>query len=156
VQYGPNVNVYPYVPWREDFEKIPVYGTGIAYTQAWNILSVGIGVSKRILPHLELQAGTSLSPVVYCEDQDDHFLRLVQFNETMTGGRGIEPFASASYSFGDSAVLRLEYSYRYLDRVRGTTKITKIGSGQTLGTMTDGAGAAYGVHDVGLTLMVRL
>ncbi len=136
-------------------QKINVYGTGIAYTKIWNILSIGLGISRRILPQLEVEAGTTLSPLVYCEDQDDHFLRLVQFNETMSGGRGIEPFASLVYSFGESASLRLEYFYRYLDRVRGTTTIKTIGSGQNRGTITDGAGAAYAVHDAGLTLMVR-
>lgn len=149
LQYGPNTgSPTPYTtPWSSSFPQVPVYGTGMAYQQIWSFLSFGLDLGWNFLPRWTLYAGMGFSPGAACWDQDDHFLRLLQFNENLSGGYGLEPQIRLVFAGSTRIDFSLSLSYRYIQGLRGDSYFQGIGvSGDTytIGSYTYDMGTVYG------------
>jgi len=154
-QYGPNINE-PYVEWDSSFAKESIYGTGIAYEQNWILILSGLQLDWQVGRRGTLASGILISALLYCADQDDHILRLLQFNETMSGGFAYEPHFSFSYAFSGRTTFSAKTSHRNIQGLRGDTAIMKIGTGTDQGTDEDSAGVSYSVFDFTLSARISL
>lgn len=157
IQYGPNTgdDYDTFIPWDSSFPKVATYGTGMAYWQNWVSLAPVLEVLWQATPRLSLRGGTSIYILNSCSDQDDHYLRLLQFTEIMAGGLGFEPRLSAVYGLTNTLVLGFEASWRYISGLRGNTKIMEIGSGYSEGPYADIAGTDYSVARCAFTVSAR-
>ncbi|WP_304226026.1 omptin family outer membrane protease [Gracilinema caldarium] len=156
-QYGPNTgnDATTYILWSSSFPKVPVYGTGIGYWQNWVSLAPIVELRWQALPGLSLQVGTAVYFLNSCNDQDDHYLRLLQFTEKMAGGIGFEPSIGAATNLGANLSLGLEASWRFITGLRGSTTIMAIGDGSTAGPYADTAGVDYSVARLALILTAQ-
>jgi outer membrane protease len=143
-QYDPK-NSDPPIPWSSSFPKVPVYGTGIGYWQNWVSIAPTLELLWQTTERLSLLAGVSLYGLNSCSDQDDHYLRLLQFTEKLAGGYGVEPKVSVAYQLTQNLSLGLTASWRFITGLRGNTTVMVIGSGTQDGPYADTAGAAYSV-----------
>ena len=136
-----------YGPWDPSLPKTSVYGTGMAYEQRWSFLAFGLDLGWNFLPRWTLTAGLGFIPGAACWDQDDHFLRLLQFNENLYGGYGLEPQVRLVFGGSKRIDLSLSVSYRYIQGLRGDSYFQGIGiSGDTytMGSYTYAVGTVYG------------
>jgi outer membrane protease len=122
-----------------------VYGTGIGYWQNWVSIAPTLELLWQTTERLSLLAGVSLYGLNSCSDQDDHYLRLLQFTEKLAGGYGVEPKVSVAYQLTQNLSLGLTASWRFITGLRGNTTVMVIGSGTQDGPYADTAGAAYSV-----------
>jgi outer membrane protease len=111
-------------------------------------LSFGLGLDWSISERLTLSGAILVTPLVYAVDQDNHYFRLEQFNETLYGAFGVDPSLSLQLSFTERLGALLKLSYRGLWGARGDTVHTEMGNGSLIGIYQNGAGAAYNAVDL--------
>lgn len=153
LQYAP-----AYTAWTSSIEKIPVYGTGIAYEQEWLFAGVGLEAAWQASDRLRLTASCTAFPLVACEDQDDHYLREVplQFNDSLRGGYAVEPRLECAFRLTESSVIAFHGAYRLAAGLRGDVQIMEIGTGSFIGYEENTAGAELNVLDAGVSFTVKL
>jgi outer membrane protease len=133
-----------------------VWGTGISYEQFWLFLSFGIGLDWTISERITLSGAILVTPLVYAVDQDNHYFRLEQFNETLYGAFGVDPSLALQLSFTERLGALRKLSYRGLWGARGDTAHTEMGTGTLIGIYQNGAGAAYNAVDLSISLISKL
>ena len=131
---------------------VPVSGTVILYQQTYYIPAVGLSAKFRS----GSSSGTlsfAFSPLVYCNDVDNHEFAGFDFYDTMSNGILLEPKISLQWRMGSSR-LSLDVSYRHIGRLIGNTTMVAIGVGHTPGQVarsySNGAGASYDAVNVSL------
>lgn len=156
LQYGPNGSRDAnYQKWSSSFPKESVYGTGLAYEQRWFYPSLGSEVSWAS-GRWSLLGGFSFAPWVFCADQDDHYLRQLQFDQNNKGGFAVEPSLEADLALTDRLSLSLTGSWRLAMGLRGDTTQSDIGNTSKKTTYPDSAGTELSVLNVGATFSVKL
>jgi len=160
LQYPPGfpTSSPPYPAWSPSQNKVPVYGTGIVYSQTYLIPAAGVRLSYRLGEKWRLALSVSASPYVYCLDQDDHIFNNVEYTDTMGGGWMVEPEISAEMRLAARVLLSAAASYRHIALVVGDDTATTAGSGSSGGgsraTYANGGGASFDALSVRLTLSV--
>lgn len=159
IQYGANNHIpnpsNPYVPWNPAWSKDPVSGKGIGYTQHWFIVSPQVGFDWRPGGAV-FSLSFSVSPLVWCTAEDNHYLRQPAFSteETLKGGLALEPRGTTVFTIGDHWGLGVNLNGRYITGTRGNyTQRDHYPSGTVKATFKDIAGA--GVWFVSLGVSVR-
>jgi outer membrane protease len=169
LQYPPNWFVVPpgpgpfgsYPPASTD-PRQPVSGTLIIYEQTYFIPAVGLSARFRIGEHLSCAVSFAFSPLVFCNDLDNHVLSTPgnDFCDSMLGGVLLEPKISVSWQMVRSARLSLDVSYRHIAGLIGTTTQVATGVGYTpgfvVGTYPGGAGATFDALDASVNLVWTL
>jgi len=145
-----------YLIYPPDYIKTAVWGTGISYEQFWLTLSFGMGLDWAMGERLTLSGAILVTPLAYALDQDNHYFRLEQFNETLFGAFGVDPSLSLKLSFTERLDALLKLSYKGLWGARGDTAHTEMGSGALIGVYENGAGAGYNAVDLSVSLVSRL
>ncbi len=153
--------VYPYTPWSEDVAKSGIVGTGITYTQNYLALGAALGLRLDIKNGWEVMVGFGYSPLVYCNDVDNHLFRGIDFYETMSGGFLIEPEAALSFAIDSRSRLVLDASYRLAKGLVGDTKMVFTSAQSTYPPgsymiLKNGGGAAYSALDLALRYEMNL
>jgi len=131
---------------------VPVSGTVILYRQTYYIPAVGL--SAKI--HSVSTSGAisfAFSPLVFCNDVDNHELAGNDYYDTMSNGILLEPKISLKWALGRSW-LSLDVSYRHIEGLIGNTTriVTGVGHvpGQVAQSYSKGAGASYDAVNVSL------
>ncbi|MFQ3546904.1 MAG: omptin family outer membrane protease [Termitinemataceae bacterium] len=156
-QYGPNgSNTTDFTSWSPTFPKEPIYGTGIGYWQSWVSVAPALDLLWVPTSPFTIRGGAAIFVLNACSDQDDHYLRLLQFTETMSGGFGFDLRCSIVYRFRRDLALGFETLWRSIIGLRGNTTIMEIGNGSTSGPYRDTSGADYSVIHGALYLSYRL
>jgi outer membrane protease len=147
----------PYPAWSSSQPKVPIYGTGIVYSQTYLIPAAGARLRYRLGKKWRLALAVSASPYVYCTDQDDHIFNGVEYTDVMGSGWMIEPELSAEVQLSGRVLLSAGASYRHIARLVGDDKAMVVGAGSGAGTQatyTNGGGASYDALSVWLNLSV--
>jgi outer membrane protease len=131
---------------------VPVSGTVIIYQQTYYIPAVGLSAKIRS----GSTSGTisfAFSPMVFCNDVDNHEFGGNDFYDTLSNGILLEPKISLEWRLGRSR-LSLYVSYRHIAGLIGDTTKVAIGVGhipaQVANTYPSGAGASYDAMSVSL------
>ncbi len=155
-QYPPQ-NSPPYSPdWSPSAPRLPMSGTSIVYQQTWFLPSVGIAAKLRFGEDLSGTISFAFSPIVFCNDLDNHELRHLDFYEYMWGGPLLEPKISLEWHVIQRAWLQLNVSFRHIEGLVGTTYEVVTGAPATPGLVasktTSGAGVSFDALDASLNL----
>lgn len=119
-QYAEKVGGH-YNEWDESIEKKPVYGTGIRYIQQYFIFSPGLSLSIKISGLFSLKGAFNYTPLIYCEDRDDHYMANMVFYGYFSFGR----FINSESSFIFTPLKNLEFSFSMAFRsIAGLRDIT--------------------------------
>jgi outer membrane protease len=158
LQYPPELSS-PYTPWSANVAKDGIVGTGILYTQNYLALGAALGLRIIIDNGWEAMVGLGYSPLVYCNDVDNHLFTGVDYYETMSGGFIIEPEAALSFAINPKSRLILDASYRLAKGLVGDTKMIYTRAHVNPGTtyiFKNGGGAAYYALDMALSYELSL
>ncbi len=171
-EYSYNANgsvVYgTYPAWSASESKVPIYGTAIVYEQAYIYPAVGVSAEVALARRLTLGASFSYSPLVYCSDEDDHELRLLDFFSAMGMGTMIEPKLDLTYRFSERAALELSASYRVISGLLGNEEVENVGTADasptypyaagpgTVVSYPESSGASYSTLDASLSFRLGL
>lgn len=163
LQYPPNyllgTAILPY-PDSSTQPKEPVSGTGIIYQQTYFIPAVGFAAKLRFGQNFGGSVSFAISPLVFCNDVDNHLLAFADFYENMSGGLLLEPKVSLEWQVSERAGLSLDVSYRHIAGLIGTTYVVVTGVGQIAGlvasTSPNGAGASFDALDASLNFVWTL
>jgi outer membrane protease len=118
LQYPPET-APPYTPWSASEPKVPVYGTGIIYQQDYYIPAVGFMGTIPLSKSVSVTASLSFSPYLWCNDVDNHVLRLIDFYTNMQGGFMLEPRASLTVKLTPRIGFTVDALYRYIAQLTG-------------------------------------
>src|SRR5208337_2298533 len=92
---GDPVHGIPYSPdWSPDEPRLPISGTSIIYQQTWFLPSVGVAAKLRFGKDFSGLISCAFSPIVFCNDLDNHEFKQLDFYEYMSGGPLLEPMIS--------------------------------------------------------------
>jgi outer membrane protease len=126
----------------------------INYSQEWMIFA--LGYSFNVYPSRYFSAGVSfqISPVVFCNGNDEHLLTKTQYNDYLMGGLFLEPGAGLSLSPTPWLIIALDCSWRFIFGTKGSSYNRIYGTRYYAQEGTAGAGLSY--LNTGLCLKVRL
>lgn len=135
-----------YLEYPPGSDPVRAWGTGISYEQTWLSLYVFLGF-KYGNARWNSSLGVRLSPLSWTRGVDNHFIRALEFVDTMDGSFGAEPIGEVSFVVSGSTVLSLSTSFKYQSPARGDTRIRAIATeddvpNPELGTVKNGAGAS--------------
>jgi outer membrane protease len=155
-QYGDRIgSTNTYTPWNSSIKKTYFSGDVIFYEQNWWIFSPGISAHIPFLEYFEAGLYFQIAPLIYCSDLDKHYLRNLNFTESMWGGFMLEPKCEIVFSPYDWLGLSLYFSYRFIGgEVRGSTVVTNTSTDISTKYKNTG-GAAYAALDAGLSVIFR-
>ncbi len=158
LQYPPETSP-PYTPWSPSTPQVPVYGTGIMYTQSYIIPAFGAKGLLSLSPAFSMSASLTFSPYLWCFDKDSHYFRQLDFYTTMHNGILVEPELSATYTISGSARVTLDVLNRHISSLIGD--VTEVATGAYTGgqqslTFSNGGGASLDVVDITATFTVVL
>ena len=158
-QYPPQ-GAAPYTPWSPAQPKLPMSGTNIIYQQTWFLPAIGVEARFRLGQDFTGSVSFAFSPLVFCNDLDNHELRKYDFYEYMWGGPLLEPKISLEWHVIERAWLSLAVSYRHIEGLVGTTYVVVTGAPATPGlvnaTYHNGAGASFDALDASLNFALAL
>lgn len=143
-----------YLEYPPGSEPERVWGTGISYEQTWLSLYVFLGF-KYGDARWNSSLGVRLSPLSWTRGVDNHFMRALEFVDTMDGSFGAEPIGEVSFVMSGSTVLTLSTSFKYQSPARGDTRIRAIATeddvpNPLLGEVKNGAGASISWLRIGI------
>ena len=157
LQYGPNRYNWTlgsplYQSWSPNFEKVPITGLAISYTQHWLLTSFGIG-AEYFLDRFTFSAAVLLG-FANCKAIDDHHLTDTRFTGILSMGFTVRPKLGIFFSISDSIDIGLSAAYIYIGETRGDTEeISGTGNREIY---RDAEGAAFRAFDVNLLFRFRL
>jgi outer membrane protease len=169
LQYPPAGQSSPnYTPWSPSTPKVPIYGTGIIYTQNYLIPALGLKGSVLATDNLTVNFSVAFSPYLWCFDIDTHIFRYDTFYDSLRGGLMIEPRLSAALRITPRATLSLDALYRHISGLTGDTTAVGMGVPGTGGTPVidqppgqatsypNSAGASFDAVSISVVLSYRL
>jgi len=145
---------YSYAPPYGDGKKHPLDGKVINYTQDWFIIAPGVSLGYYFNARFYAELVLQISPLVFCDDLDEHLKTGVQYLDRMRGGIFLEPGFHFSWFAGKRFELSLGFSWRYITETRGETHIKYPYS--TVYIQEGEAGAGLSVINTGLSLKIHL
>ena len=141
-EYSPSGD---YSAWDSDIPKTYLNGEVITYAQNWFILSPGLSLKARLSRYFSIEGIFNYSPLIYCEDKDNHivgqtvFLDYLYFGHYLKGGGGF------IFSPRHNMDLCLSLSYVSITGARGDTYMNRVKHAGI-------AGAGYSAFDLGLAV----
>jgi outer membrane protease len=167
LQYPPEPYPGPYTPWSASEAKVPMYGTGIVYTQNYFIPAIGVKGSFRLTQSLTMDASFAFAPYLWCFDTDEHIFRLTTFYDDLHGGFMIEPRLATTLRITPAATLTLDALYRHISGLVGDTWAVGMGAtgfptvsqfppGVQSSTSVNGAGASLDAVSISVNLSFTL
>jgi len=135
-------------------QKIPFNGKVINYTQDWLIIAPGVSLGYYFNDRFYTELVFQISPLIFCDDLDEHLETGYKFRDYMWGGIFLEPGFHFSWFASKRFELSLGVSWRYISKTSGET-YTKETSADFY-TRAGTAGAGLSVIDTGLCLKVHL
>jgi outer membrane protease len=156
LQYPPQ-GAAPYTPWSADEPRTPMSGVSIIYQQTWFIPVIGIESKLSLGENLTGSVSFAVSPVVFCNDVDNHVHAGSDFYDDTSGGFMLEPKVSLDWQVTVRAKLSLAVSFRHIEGLVGNTDVVAnvngIGTpGLVSATYHNGAGVSFDALDASLNI----
>lgn len=130
-------------------------GKVINYTQDWFIVSPGVSFSYYFLSVFSAALSFQISPLIFCNDMDEHLTRNLQYRDYTRGGLFFEPSFNFSFTANKWLGVLFELSYRSIAGSQGVIYLRSYGEGNYLPAASM-AGTGLSIWDASLMLKVRL
>ena len=152
-------NIFGIIPgqtWTDDIPKIKFDGKVIGYTQDWFIVSPGLSLKGRLSRYFSIEGSFNYSPLIYCADRDDHFIRKYKiddvekhyvFTEYLKYGHFFDGGGKLCFFPKNNIALSLSFEYRYITDSRGDAYTNGVKD-----FWENTAGGGYSSLDAGLAL----
>ncbi|MDR0637313.1 MAG: omptin family outer membrane protease [Spirochaetaceae bacterium] len=124
------------------------------YKQTWHIVSPGIAFYGKFNRFFDIDISLKISPLVWLDTVDEHLLRDLTIEDSMSFGFFIEPMIVFSFTPRGNVALSLAVSYTNMSGLRGDSVYKQQGE-QTI-KHQDVGGAGYRVFDIGLTVRYKV
>ncbi len=144
-----------YEPWTPDLPRVPVSGTVITYRLTSFSLSAGVTVLVPVASRWAVSLAFSGGPILSATGLDEHLLRSLAFEDTLSGGWFIEPALGLSFETGKRSSIALVVSWEKTSDLRGDTRIYEDGV-PGYATVPNGGGSDSSVVSARIGYSVRL
>lgn len=119
--------------WNKDLPKNPIFGKVISYSNTMWYPSAGVKVQTSIFNFISIQAGFSAAPYIAANSTDQHWLRNLEFVDSMRQGYGFFGDIKIDVSFLRYHTISIFASGQTIQGVKGKSEMRQIGaSGQGL------------------------
>jgi len=145
---------YNYKPPFGDGNKHPLDGKVINYIQDWIIIAPGVSLGFYSNTRFYMEWFFHISPLVFCDDLDEHLARGIKFRDIMRGGIFIEPGFHFSWFANKRLELSMEFSWRHIGETSGETYESPLSMNSYV--RNGQAGAGLFMIDTGLCLKIHL
>jgi len=135
-------------------QKEPLDGKVINYTQDWFIITPGVSLGYYFNTHFYAELVLQISPLIFCDDLDEHLKTKIKYQDRMWGGIFLEPGFHFSWFANKRLEFSLEFSWRYISETRGKTYESSLFSDDFEQNGTAGAGLS--IINTGLSLKIHL
>ncbi|MDR2476238.1 MAG: omptin family outer membrane protease [Treponema sp.] len=152
-------NSYIYKPITESPLEYDFSGKVINYTQRWLLVAPGLSLSFRFLGFFSFDLAFQISPLIFCNDLDEHLSTTVQtqYRDYMSGGIFLEPRGGFTFTATEWLSLQFEFAWRYIDGSRGTIYSKTYGDAVgNYGLGLSDSGAGLSVMDARILFKVQL
>lgn len=132
----------PATTFRDDVDSFPDGTLGITYEQTWAVAYAGVSASINT-PSWRATGSIIGSPLAYGRGDDDHWLRLLNFDDELDRTNFIAASAEMAYLFGGHYQLFLNANAERYFHTYGSTTLTDTSSGGSVNYSGDVAGADH-------------
>ena len=137
--------------------RIDEAGVGIIYEQTYFMPAAGVTATFRAGDDFSISTSFSFSPIVFCNDEDNHVLGQIthDFYDYTRGGILLEPKVSLEWQVSGRVRFSLDVSYLHIEGLNGDTYKVTTGLGQDpnqVAIPSSGAGAAFDALDASLNI----
>jgi outer membrane protease len=151
---GLNSGIYASIDDNPKYHSFADREKVINYIQRWFIVSPGVSAGYYFNSHFFAELVFHISPLIFCNDLDEHLVTGTQYRDYMRYGILLEPGFHFSYIANKRLELSLEFSWRHIDGTSGETYVGSLSGGDFV--QRGQAGAGLSIIDTGLCLKVRL
>ena len=117
------------------------YGTSATYRQEWVVPYLGFEL-RQDMKSWSWGGALRVSPYLFSYNTDEHILRTLTFNDSLSGGVMVEPSLTNSWVLMPNVSLEAEASYRLILGPRGDETVSQGGSSSSVGLLTSYTGSA--------------
>jgi outer membrane protease len=117
------------------------YGTSATYRQEWFVPYVGFEL-KKDMTTWSWGGALRISPYLFANNTDEHVLRGLTFNDSVSGGFMIEPSLNNEWVLLPNVSLQADVSYRLILGPRGAETVSSDGSSTNTDLFTSYTGSA--------------
>ena len=128
-------------------------GKVINYNQTWFYVAPGVSLGYAYKEYFRVEISFTISPLIICNDLDEHILTNTQYKDNMMGGIMLEPGLLFSLNLSKRLGISCDVSWRYISRTKGIT-YRSIDAGDY--TQIGKAGAGLSIFNTALLLKVKL
>jgi outer membrane protease len=153
-QYGENNDNSPYVPWDDSFDKIPMEGDGIQYSQKWLLVSPGLAAGLPLSDFFTLDFSFTITPFVIAAAEDLHLITKMEYQDRPRCGIALEPECRITFFPNRLCSLSFRASWRYISGSAGQAWKRPISGGIYTDSGTGGGG--LNVLNAGISLKISL
>jgi len=132
-----------------DWEKV------INYTQSWLTVAPGVSVGY-YFNRFFAEVFFNISPLITCDDRDEHLTNEKVFKDKMRGGIFLEPGFHFSFIASRRLEFAFDFSWRYMNGTRGPSWYHKGAIGKTGFSKEGEGGAGLSLFNIGLCMKIRL
>ena len=147
LQYPESYSSGEYSEWNSSLSEIHLYGKIITYNQNWFILAPGVSLSGQFGRFFSVKGIFNYSPLIYCQDEDNHIKRNTVFNDFLYYGHYFKGGGTLVFSPSPRFDFNLSFSYSLIKNTRGDAEINGV-------TYTGIAGTGYSAFDMGLSMRI--
>ena len=139
-------------PRRESFsnwEKV------INYTQSWLTVTPGVSLGY-YFNRFFAEVFFNISPLITCDDVDEHLTNSKTFKDYMRGGIFLEPGFHFSFIASRQLEFAFDFSWRYIGGTKGASWYNDGMIGTATFRQEGKAGAGLSLFNIGLCMKIRL
>jgi outer membrane protease len=142
---GDNPDTVSYAGW----EKV------INYTQSWLTTAPGIALGY-YFNRFYAELFFNISPLITCDDRDEHLTNNKVFKDKMRGGIFLEPGFHFSFIANRRLEFAFDFSWRYMNGTRGASWYHEGAIGKADFIKEGEGGAGLSLFNIGLCMKIRL
>ena len=126
----------------------------VNYKQIWNIFGIGVSIHYTLNKLFDIGSFLKISPLVWCNTLDNHFLRDLVITDTMFGGFFVEYGFNFSIKITNKLITTVYAGGRYINGTRGYSVYDEEGIQPVL--YNNIAGSGYNALNIGITATFKL
>ncbi len=107
-------------------------GSVIRYTQIYQVVPFHVSLSFKPWKFLNLTGALAYTPLVFCESTDIHYLRDIQYDDSISFGHYLNGVLTVDWSFSRYLALSLKGGVRWIPPTRGDSASYVFSTGAIL------------------------
>ncbi len=133
--------------------RIPFYGTGITLKQSFYIPYIGLGATLRYKTMFYMQVFGLYSTLVYCEQEDYHFRRQIEFYASAKYGKYVSMIGVLGFKINEYTSFAVNASFAEITMVNGESKVRDLTTGLSTPSSPGTSGVTF--HEAGIEFAIE-